>query len=113
MTSKALCCAALLISLCAPPLAHSGSFIRQETSGQENTGMQEAWQKEFDAVCSKTTDAMSLSSDELKALVTRCDTLEPKIEKLDESRRKVYLRRLKQCRGLYAYVLDSKNNDKK
>jgi hypothetical protein len=49
----------------------------------------------------------------LKSLIQRCDTLEPKIEKLDDTRRKVYLRRLKQCRGLYAYVLESKNNDKK
>ena len=64
-------------------------------------------------MCSKTTDAMSLSIDELKSLIQRCDTLEPKIEKLDDTRRKVYLRRLKQCRGLYAYVLESKNNDKK
>jgi len=45
--------------------------------------------------------------------VQRCDALEPRIEKLDESRRKVYSRRLKQCRGLYAYVLESKNNEKK
>lgn len=113
MILKGLCCAALLILLCAPPLAaHSGSPILQETPGQQSE-KQEAWQQEFDTVCSKTTDAMSLSADELKSLVQRCDTLEPKIEKLDESRKKVYLRRLKQCRGLYAYVLESKNNDKK
>jgi len=113
MTAKTFFCASLLISLCAPPpIAHAGTLVRQESSAQES-GKQEAWQQEFDAVCSKTTDAVSLSIDELKSLIQRCDTLEPKIEKLDDTRRKVYLRRLKQCRGLYAYVLESKNNDKK
>src|SRR6185369_13383100 len=85
--------------LCAPPpIAHAGTLVRQESSAQES-GKQETWQQEFDAVCSKTTDAMSLSIDELKSLIQRCDTLEPKIEKLDDTRRKVYLRRLKQWRS--------------
>ena len=111
MTAKALFHAALLITLCSPLASHA-SLAPQDSSSQES-GKQEAWLQEFNAVCSKTTDAMSLPVDELKSLVQRCDTLEPKIEKLDETRKKVYLRRLKQCRGLYAYVLESKSNDKK
>ena len=111
MKAKRLFGAALLISFSVPLTASSAVIFRQE-AGQESS-KQEAWQQEFDALCSKTTDAMSLSTDELKSLVQRCDGLEPKIEKLDETRKKVYLRRLKQCRGLYAYVLESKNNDKK
>ncbi len=71
------------------------------------------WQKEFDEVCSKTQDAMTFSTAELTALIQRCDALEPKIEKLDETRRKIYLKRLRQCRGLYAYVLESKKSEKK
>lgn len=71
------------------------------------------WQKEFDDVCSKTQDAMTFTAEELEALIRRCDALEPKIEKLDETRRKIYLKRLRQCRGLYAYVLESKKNEKK
>jgi hypothetical protein len=89
----------------------------QEETKQENTKQEttkaEPWLQEFDQVCGKTQDAMSLTVDELKSLVMRCDTLEPKIEKLDETRRKVYQRRLKQCRGLYAYVLESKSVDAK
>jgi hypothetical protein len=73
----------------------------------------EAWQPEFDDVCSKTQDAMTFSAGELTALVQRCDALRPQIEKLDETQRKVYLGRLRMCRGLYAYVLDSKKNEKK
>jgi len=73
----------------------------------------EAWQREFDHVCSRTQDAMSFSEEELVAFVRRCDALLPQIEKLDETRRKVYVGRLKMCRGLYAYVLESKRNEKK
>ncbi len=74
---------------------------------------QEGWQKEFDDVCSKTQDAMIFSIDELTALVQKCDALMPQIEKLDETRKKVYMGRLRMCRGLYAYVLESKKNEKK
>src|SRR5271165_7069700 len=73
----------------------------------------EAWRKEFDDICSKTADAMTFSQDELTNLIRRCDALAPQIEKLDESRKKVYAGRLRMCRGLYAYVLDSKKQDSK
>lgn len=71
-------------------------------------GAEEDWLVEFEAVCSKTQDAMTLSVDELRALVARCDGLKPKVEALDPSRRKVYLRRLQLCRDLYQFVLDSR-----
>lgn len=69
---------------------------------------QEDWRKEFEDVCSKTQDAMVIPSDELKNLVDRCDRLKPQIEKLDESQRKVYLKRLQLCRDLYFFVLESR-----
>ncbi len=69
---------------------------------------QEGWRKEFDDVCAKTQDAMVLPPDELKALVGRCDRLKPQIENLDESQRKVYLKRLQMCRDLYIFVLESR-----
>jgi hypothetical protein len=79
---------------------------------------QQAWQMEFDDLCSKTQDAMTFSTGELAALVQRCDALLPRIEKLDDTQKRVYMGRLRMCRGLYAYVLDSKKldstkNDKK
>jgi hypothetical protein len=73
----------------------------------------ESWRAEFDNICAKTEDAMTFSEEELTDLISRCDTLQPQIEKLDESRKKVYLERLRKCRGLYAYVLDAKKNDPK
>jgi hypothetical protein len=69
---------------------------------------QDDWKTEFEAVCSKTQDSAALSPDELKNLVDRCDKLRPRIEKLDETQRKVYLKRLQMCRDLFAFVLESK-----
>lgn len=72
----------------------------------------EAWKAEFEDVCGKTADAASFSADELKQLVERCDKLQPQIAALEESPRKVYLKRLKMCRDLYAYVLETKQPEK-
>ena len=74
---------------------------------------QESWRKEFDNICAKTEDAMTFSQEELTDLIRRCDNLQPQIQRLDESRKKVYLERLRKCRGLYAYVLDAKRKEKK
>lgn len=71
---------------------------------------QESWRPEFDELCSKTQDAMTLSDDQLGDFIRRCDALAPQIDKLDDSRKKVYSSRLRMCRGLYAYVLDSKKD---
>ncbi len=79
-----------------------GSLIAQSVPAQE------AWQKEFDDICSKTQEAMTFTGKELASLISRCDALRPQLEKLDETRKKIYLGRLRMCRGLYADVLDSK-----
>ncbi len=68
------------------------------------------WQTEFDEVCSKTNDAASLSAAEVKTLIDRCDSLKPVIEKLDESTKKVYLKRLQMCRDMLVFTLESKEN---
>ena len=69
---------------------------------------QEGWKSEYDTICSKTDVAMTLSTEELKGLIARCDQLKLRIEAEEESTRKVYLRRLKMCRDLYDYVLENK-----
>lgn len=69
---------------------------------------QEDWKQEFEVVCSQTQDAMALSAEELSGLIERCDKLKSRMEKLDESARKVYLKRLQLCRDLYVFVLESK-----
>jgi len=96
----------LVISLLLAPALVSAP--QKPSSPPSQDAVNEAWQKEFDDICSKTQDAMTFSVDELKTLLKRCDALAPRLEKLDETRKKVYLRRLKQCRGLFEYVLESK-----
>ncbi len=71
---------------------------------------QDDWKTEFESICARTQDAATIASDELKSLVDRCDKLKPSIEKLDESQKKVYLKRLKMCRDLLAFVLESREN---
>jgi hypothetical protein len=43
----------------------------------------------------------------LKGLIERCEKLRPRIEKLDESAAKVYLKRLQMCKDLFVFVLES------
>jgi len=66
------------------------------------------WKMEFDTVCARTQEAAGMSRDELKNLVDRCDKLRPRIEKLDDTQKKVYLKRLRMCRDLYSFVLETK-----
>lgn len=69
------------------------------------------WKAEFEDVCAKTQDAMTLSVDELKSLIDRCEALRPSIEALDETQRKVYSRRLDACKNLYVFVLEYKQKE--
>ena len=69
---------------------------------------EENWKKEFAEICGNTEDSMKLSQDELKKLIAGCDRLKPAIEALEETPRKVYLKKLQMCRGLLLFVLESK-----
>ena len=69
---------------------------------------EESWKREFEEICGNNEDAMKLTQDELKNLITRCDGLKPAIESLEETTRKVYLKRLQMCRNLLAFVLEAK-----
>jgi hypothetical protein len=66
------------------------------------------WRVEFDAVCGSTDASTSLSAEELASLIARCDKLAEVIGAEEETVRRVYLRRLKMCRDLLAFVLESK-----
>lgn len=68
---------------------------------------EEGWKTEFDDICGKTNEAMTLPKTEIKSLIARCDKLKPRIEALEESARKVYLKRLQMCKDLFVYVLES------
>lgn len=66
------------------------------------------WRVEFDETCANTAAAMDFSIQELQILVTRCEKLQKTIEQLDETTRKVFLKRVLMCKNLYQFVLDSK-----
>ncbi len=93
---------AFFITLGGDGSPHSPFFSPPPAFAEQN------WKNEFDEICAKNDDAMSLGVDELKNLIQRCDKLKPRIEALDETPRKVYLRRLQLCRELYLFVLESK-----
>jgi len=108
--SKQLAIAALLmgvglVSPCSVLLAQ-----QPHPSAAQSQAPPGSWRKEFDEVCSKTQDAELLSEKDLTDLIRRCDALAPRIDKLDDSQKKIFGARLRMCRGLYAYVLDSKKN---
>jgi hypothetical protein len=83
---------------------HSLSLVRSAQA-------EESWKQEFAEVCGKTEDSMSMTKDELKALMERCDKLKPLIESQDETTRKVYLKRLQMCRDLLSYVYEVKSKN--
>lgn len=66
------------------------------------------WRVEFDETCAGTSAAMDFSELELQTSITRCEKLQKAIEQLDESTRKVFLKRILMCKNLYQFVLDSK-----
>ena len=78
------------------------------TSLQDALCADPPWRVEFDETCATTSAAMGMSLPELQSLITRCEKLEKTIELLDESTRKVFLKRVLMCKNLYQYVLDTK-----
>jgi hypothetical protein len=71
------------------------------------------WKKEFEDICNKTDNSMSLPTEELKSLVARCDKLKSVIDAQDESTKKVFRKRLQLCRDLYDFVLKTREQEKK
>jgi hypothetical protein len=67
-----------------------------------------SWKDEFADICSRTQDAMTIPDAELESLVARGEKIATEIEKLPDTERKVYARRLKACLDLYRFVLESR-----
>lgn len=73
----------------------------------------EDWRVEFDYLCSKTEEAIHMTTEDLKDLVARCDKLKSVIEASDNPQKKVFLKRLDMCRNLFIYTIEVKNQKKK
>ncbi len=95
----------ILIAVAAVLLLGSGSSVFAAAVGEGD------WKQRFETVCAGTQDAMTCSPEELRSFIVECDALLPVMEKLEGAERKVYLKRLKMCRDLYAYVLEAKEQE--
>ena len=73
----------------------------------------DSWKQDMADVCYKTDDAMTLSKDELKAMIQKLDKIQVVIDGLEETPRKVNLRRLEMCKNLFIFVLESKEAEQK
>jgi hypothetical protein len=82
---------------------------------QSNAHAREDWKQEYETVCAKSQNAMTLSSTELKNYIVRCDKLQDRISEPDglsgATERKVYTKRLKMCRDLYDFALEYKEKN--
>jgi hypothetical protein len=99
---------AIVLAIVLPVLFGMPLIANSEPAAPAADVAQEDWKTEFEDICSRTQDSMAFTTDELKSLVDRCDALKPRIEKLDESQKKVYLKRLQMCRDLLVFVMQSK-----
>ena len=75
---------------------------------------QDDWKQEYSSVCAKTQNAMSLTPEELKSYIDRCDKLLALINELEGEKaateKKVYTKRVKMCRELYQFALENKEH---
>ena len=63
---------------------------------------------EFAALSGQTRVAMELSSEELQGLIARCDHFLEQISTLQKSEKKIMGKKMTRLRGLFLYVLESK-----
>lgn len=68
----------------------------------------EDWKASFEDICSKVDASQAMSAKELEALMEKADRLAPEIQKSEDPTKKVYLKRLKNCRSMYEFMLESK-----
>lgn len=103
-----------LFRLVAAPLALivilSVLPVMAEGNGMINiNGNDKAWRTEFDEICALVDGALDLSREELESLLFRCRVLEPRLQELPETPRKVFTRKLRMCRDLYQFMLEQKS----
>lgn len=74
---------------------------------------QGGWKADFDRLCGVTDMATTFSVDELRSLIDDCDRLVETLNKVNPPKKKLYVFRLKKCRNLFAFVLDTKQAEGK
>lgn len=71
------------------------------------------WKTEFDNLCGKTEETITMRIEELKDLVARCDKLKPIIESSNHPQKKIFLKRIEKCRNLFIYMLEVKAQERR
>jgi hypothetical protein len=74
---------------------------------------QDTWKPSFEEICSKVQATDNLSVAELEALIMKADKLLPVIQSSDSPSKKVYVLRLKKCRSLFEFIIDTKKSSEK
>lgn len=62
------------------------------------------WRQEYDRICAHKVEASKLSVEELTRLIDESDKLMEVIKSKDDYDVKLYIIRLKQCRGFFDYM---------
>ncbi len=91
--------AALIITVCLISMATVAAVSAAE-----------GWKASFDDICGKVQSADSLNNQELTAMIDKADKLVPEIQRSDDPAKKVYLQRLKKCRNLYQFMLETRQS---
>ena len=68
------------------------------------------WKEPFDEVCGQVMGAESMNEKDLSAMIQKADKILPQIQASDDPGKKVYLNRLKKCRAVYEFILESKKS---
>jgi hypothetical protein len=102
LCTRLLLLAVLLLPFWLPPAGYA--------AGGAETPSSAGWEAEFEALCARTPEVMSLSREELQRLLADCDRLQPQVEALPESPRKVYRKRLERARNLFLFTLEAKDH---
>jgi len=71
------------------------------------------WKDSFNDICSKTQASDTLSIKELSSLIEQSDKLMPEIQASDDPSKKIYVQRLKKCRALFEFMIESKKGAEK
>jgi hypothetical protein len=101
----------IIVLLVWPLLFTQTALSAEAVAATAGDGNDRNWEKEFQAICSRTDDAMMLSISELKDFISRCDGLKERIGALPEPSRKIHLRRLHMCRDLFVFTLDTRSKE--
>ena len=89
------------------------SLLTLATVSATATYAGDEWKPSFEEICSKVQATDNLSTAELTTLIQKADKLIPVIQSSDSPSKKVYVLRLKKCRSLFEFIIETKKSPEK